>query len=166
MIFGMSLATFTLLHVVISLAGIVSGLAVVFGWMTGNPRNSWSAFFLVTTISTSVTGFAFPFDQLLPSHIVGILSLIVLALAVLARYSFLLAGPWRRVYVITSSIALYFNVFVGVVQAFQKTPFLKALAPTQSEPPFLVAQLTVLALFVVVGTRATKRFQPLVAKPL
>src|SRR5277367_6149273 len=116
MIFGMSLATYTLLHVLISLAGIGSGLVVMYGFLTGKRLDGWTAVFLVTTVATSVTGFGFPFEHLLPSHILGILSLVALAVAIPARYVFHLAGAWRGTYVVTSSVALYFNVFVLVAQ--------------------------------------------------
>jgi hypothetical protein len=160
MILGMSIATFTILHVVISLVAIVAGIVVVAEWVTGRRSGGWTTLFLTTTILTSVTGFFFPFTTLLPSHIFGVLSLVVLALALVALYVFRLAGAWRWIYVGGAVIALYLNVFVAVVQAFQKLPLLKPLAPTQSEPPFLVAQLVVLVLFVALGVLAVKRFQP------
>ena len=153
MILGM-----TLVHVVLSLVGIGSGFVVVFGLLTGRRLNGWTALFLATTVATSVTGFGFPFDHLLPSHIVGILSLVLLAGAILARYAFHLAGAWLRTYVISAVGALYLNVFVLVVQAFEKVPALNALAPTQKEPPFLVAQLVVLAIFVALAILAAKKF--------
>ncbi len=156
----MSLSTFTAVHVVISLVGIVSGLVVLFGLFTAKPLNGWTALFLLTTGLTSVTGFGFPFEHLLPSHKVGIISLVVLAIAILARYSFRMAGSWRWIYVVTAMIALYLNVFVLVVQSFEKVPSLKAMAPTQSEPPFLVAQLVVLAVFIVLTILAAKKFHP------
>ncbi len=158
MILGMTTATYTLLHVVVSLIGIGSGLVVVFGLLKAKPLDGWTALFLVSTVLTSVTGFGFPFDHFLPSHKVGILSLVVLAVAILARYAFHLAGAWRWLYVVGAVVALYFNVFVLVVQAFEKAPALRALAPTQSEPPFLITQLIVLVLFVVLGIFAVKRF--------
>jgi len=160
MALGMSLAAYTILHVVISLVGIASGFVVMYGFLKGKPLNIWSAIFLLTTALTSITGFGFPFTHLLPSHKIGIVSLIVLAVAIPARYIFHLAGPWRRTYVIGSTVALYFNVFVLVVQSFMKVPVLHALAPTQTEAPFAVAQLLVLAAFVVLGTFAVKRFRP------
>jgi uncharacterized membrane protein SirB2 len=159
MIFGMTTETFTLVHVVLSLAGIFSGFVVMFGLLAGERFNGWTAFFLATTVATSVTGFGFPFDHLLPSHKIGMLSLLVLAVAILARYTFHLAGAWRWIYVVSAAIALYFNVFVGVVQSFLKVPALKAMAPTQQEPPFLIAQLVVLVLFIALGTFAVKRFR-------
>jgi hypothetical protein len=158
MIFGMTTSTFTLVHVVISLVGIASGLVVVFGLLAGKRLGGWTGLFLATTVATSVTGFGFPFDHLLPSHKVGIISLVVLVVAILARYAFHLTGAWRRTYVISAVAALYFNVFVLVVQAFLKVPALHAMAPKQTEPPFLVTQLVVLVLFIVIGIMATKRF--------
>src|SRR6266550_3854360 len=131
MVFGMSLGTYTLVHVVISLVGIGSGFVVLYGLLTGKRLDRWTAVFLATTVATSVTGFGFPVHKLLPSHVVGTISLVVLAIAIPARYSFHLAGPWRRVYVIGAVTALYLNVFVLIVQSFLKVPALKALAPTQ-----------------------------------
>jgi hypothetical protein len=158
MILGMSTETFTIVHVLLSLVGIGSGLVVVFGLLAGKRLDGWTAVFLATTVATSVTGFGFPFDHLLPSHKVGIVSLLVLAVAILARYSFRLAGAWRRVYAVCAVLALYLNVFVGVVQAFLNVPALKALAPQQTEAPFVVAQAGVLVLFVVLGSLAAIRF--------
>jgi hypothetical protein len=157
---GMSLETFTAFHVVLSLAGIGSGGVVLFGLLTGRRLDAWTALFLATTVATSLTGFGFPFDHLLPSHVVGILSLLILAAAIVARYAFRLAGPWRRVYVVSATLALYFNVFVLVVQAFLKVPALKALAPHQNEPPFAVAQGAVLITFMALGGLATARWRP------
>lgn|SRR6267378_105773 len=159
MILGMSLQTFTFVHVLLSLVGIGSGFIVLYGLLTGKRLDGWTALFLVTTVATSATGFLFPVEHLLPSHIVGIISLVVLAVAILARYVFHLAGAWRLIYVIGAVVALYFNCFVGVVQAFLKVAALKALAPTQKEPPFLVAQLLVLAIFVGLGIVSAKRFR-------
>ncbi|SPE45717.1 conserved membrane hypothetical protein [Candidatus Sulfotelmatobacter sp. SbA7] len=158
MVLGMSLATFTQVHVVISLIGIVSGLIVVFGMLSGKQLDGWTALFLVTTVLTNVTGFFFPFEHLKPSYIVATISLLVLAIAIVARYPQNLAGGWRRTYVITAVIALYFNVFVLVVQSFLKVPALHALAPEGKEPPFLVAQLVVMAIFIGLGVGAVKKF--------
>jgi hypothetical protein len=160
MILGMSTSTFTLLHVAISLVGIVSGLIVLFGMLGAKRLDGWTALFLATTVLTSVTGFFFASDHLLPSHIVGIISLVVLAIATLAFYAFHLAGSWRWIYVAGAVLALYLNVFVGIVQAFQKLAFLQPLAPTQSEPPFLATQLMVMAAFVVLGIVAARKFHP------
>ena len=157
MIWGMTVSTFTSLHVALSLIGIGAGLVVLFGLLGGRLRGGWNTLFLVTTVATSVTGFAFPTTRLLPSHVVGIISLVVLAVALLARYPMRLVGAWRRIYVVSAAIALYLNVFVAVTQAFMKVPALNALAPTQSEPPFAVAQLVVLALFIALTLVAVKR---------
>ena len=150
----MVLTAFTIFHVLLSLVGIGAGLVVLYGFFTSQRFPGWTSLFLWTTVATSVTGFFFPIHKLTPGHVVGILSLIVLALAIRAR------GRWRRTYVITSVIALYFNVFVLVVQSFEKVPALTALAPTQSEPPFQIAQGVVLLLFVVLGIGATRKFHP------
>src|ERR1700674_3653201 len=158
MILGMTTSTFTLVHVIISLVGIGSGFIVTFGLLTGKRLDGWTALFLATTVATSVTGFAFPFDHLLPSHKVGIISLVILAVAIPARYMFHLAGAWRWIYVIGAATALYLNVFVLVVQAFLKVPALKALAPTQKEPPFLLAQLVVLVVYLAFTILAAKKF--------
>jgi hypothetical protein len=166
MILGMSIAAYTLLHVLISLVGIGSGLIVLYGLITGKRLDGWTALFLISTVATSVTGFGFPFDHLLPSHIVGIISLIALAIAIAARYRFHLAGGWRRTYVISATIALYLNVFVLVVQSFEKVPALRALAPTQKEPPFVATQVIVLAIFVGLTILAAKRFREDTATPL
>ncbi len=151
------LATYTIVHVVISLVGIVSGLIVLAGLLTGKRLNAQTALFLATTVATSVTGYGFPFEHVLPSHIVGAISLVVLALAIYARYSRHLAGAWRATYVICAVLALYLNVFVLVVQLFRRVPALHALAPTQSKPPFGVVQLVVLVLFITLGTLAVRR---------
>ena len=160
MILGMSIATFTTVHVILSLIGIASGIVVLFGMLGARRLDGLTAIFLATTVLTSATGFLFPHDRLLPSHIVGIISLVALALAILALYVYGLAGFWRWIYVATAVVALYLNVFVAVVQAFQKLPALHSLAPTQSEPPFLIAQAVVLAIFVVLGGIALKAFRP------
>jgi hypothetical protein len=159
MILGLSTGTYTLVHVLLSLAGIVSGFVVLFGLLGDRRYDRWTALFLATTIATSVTGFGFPFHQLLPSHVVGIISLVVLAIAVIARYPKRLFRPWRRVYVVSAVVALYLNVFVLVVQAFLKVPALRAMAPKQTEPPFVAAQGLVLVLFLVLGSLATIRFR-------
>ena len=154
----MILTAFTLFHVALSLVGILSGFVVLAGFLSAKRSNGWTAVFLVTTVLTSVTGVLFPFHKFLPSHAVGIVSLIVLAVAIPALYVFRLAGPWRLTYVIGSVIALYLNVFVLVAQLFMKVPALKALAPTQSEPPFLGTQVVVMLVFIVLGVFAGKRF--------
>jgi len=160
MTLGMSLETFTLVHVLISLVGIATGFVVVFGLLTGKRLDGWTAVFLTTTVLTDVTGFLFPFEHLLPSHKVGIVSMVVLAVAIVARYPLHLQGAWRAIYAVGAILGLYLNVFVAVVQSFLKTPALKELAPTQTEPPFVIAQLLVLAVFIVLGIFAVKRFRP------
>ena len=149
--------TLTAFHVAISLIGIVSGLVVLTGFLSGSALGIWNAVFLVSTVLTSATGFGFPFERLLPSHIVGVISLVILAFAVYALYGQRLAGPWKRVYILSAVAALYFNVFVLVVQSFLKVPTLHEIAPTQSEPPFAIAQLVVLVLFAAAGTVAVRR---------
>jgi hypothetical protein len=153
------MSTLTLVHVALSLIGILAGFVVVYGLFKGNRMDGWTAVFLAITALTSLTGFFFPFHKLLPSHILGVLSLIVLAIAVPARYVYRLAGGWRRIYVITAVLALYFNFFVLIAQLFQKVPPLKALAPTQSEPPFLVAETSALVLFIILGIYSVKGFR-------
>jgi hypothetical protein len=147
-------------HVVLSLIGIVSGLIVLFGLLRGKPLGGWTALFLATTILTSATGFPLPPFGFDPPRAVGVLSLILLVIAVAAFYAFKLGGMWRWIYVVTAMASLYLNVFVGVIQAFLKLPSLRALAPTQSEPPFVVTQLIVLVIFVALGVLAAIRFHP------
>ena len=159
MMLGMSLATFTALHVLISLAAIASGLAVVFGMLAGKTLDGWTGFFLATSALTSITGFMFLVEKVTPGIILGIISLAVLAITVPARYTLHMAGAWRSIYAVGATLALYLNVFVLVVQLFEKVPALHALAPTQSEAPFAIAQLLVLTGFIVLGTLATKRFR-------
>jgi hypothetical protein len=154
----MILSAFTLFHVILSLVGIGSGFVVVYGLLGSKRFDGWTTLFLATTVATSVTGFFFPFHSFLPSHALGILSLMVLALAILGRYRFRLAGGWRRTYVVSAVIALYLNVVVLIVQLFRKVPALQALAPTQSEPPFQVVQLAALLLFAALGIRAAIKF--------
>ena len=148
-------------HIALSLIGIATGLMVFYGLLTGKLHGGLTAVFLAATVLTSLTGFPLPATQILPSHILGVVSLLLLAVATVALYVQHLAGRWRWIYVATALAALYLNVFVGVVQSFQKLAFLRPLAPTQSEPPFLIAQVVVLALFVVLGILAAKRFRPL-----
>jgi hypothetical protein len=168
MILGMSTSAYTLLHVAISLIGIASGLIVLYGMLTANRMDRLTAVFLATTALTSITGFAFPNEHITPGIVIGILSLIVLAVAVVARYTQHMNGAWRSIYVITAAIALYFNCFVFVVQSFEKVSVLHALAPTQKEPPFAIAQLLLLAIFIGLTIMAVKRFriQPTVVSPI
>jgi hypothetical protein len=160
MILGMSLETFTFLHVVISMVGIMTGFIVVALMLSSAPIAGWNGFFLVSTILTSVTGFFFPFKALGPPHIVGVISLVVLAVALFAVWGRKLSGAWRTVYVGSAILALYLNVFVGVVQSFEKFAYLHAFAPTGSESPFVVTQTVVLILFVLLGIVAVRRYHP------
>jgi hypothetical protein len=163
MILGMSLATFTTVHVIISLIGIASGIIVMFGLLGSNRMPGMTAIFLLFTILTSATGFLFPFEKLLPSHMIGILSLVLLAIACIALYAMKLSGPWRWIYVVTAMTTLYLNVFVLVIQSFLKIPALHALAPSvpPSEPPFAVIQGIVLVFFIIVIIGAVRRFRPM-----
>jgi hypothetical protein len=151
--------TFTQIHVAISLIAIVTGLVVMFGLLTGKRLNRWTALFLLTTVLTSVTGFFFPFHGFTPALGVGIISMLLLTVAIVARYPGHLLGAWRWIHVITAMLSLYLNVFVLIVQAFQKIPALKALAPTQSEPPFLFTQLVTPIIFVVLSIVAAIKFR-------
>ncbi len=160
MIWGLSTAAFTQLHVVISLIGIGSGLLVAFGLIKGKRFDGATAIFLLATILTSVTGFAFPNEHITPGIVVGVLSCIVLALALVGRYGFKMAGVWRGVYVISAMLALFFNCFVLIVQLFEKVPALHALAPHGKEPPFAVAQLLLLVIFIVLTALGVKKFRP------
>jgi hypothetical protein len=163
MVLGMSLATFTTVHVIISLIGIVSGILVMFGLLGSNRMPGMTAIFLLFTILTSATGFLFPFTKLLPSHMIGILSLVLLAIACIALYGLKLSGPWRWIYVVTAMISLYLNIFVLVIQSFLKIPVLHALAPSvpPAEPPFAAVQGLVLLFFIIVIVGAIRRFRPL-----
>jgi len=154
----MILKIYTAFHVVVSLLGILAGFVVMAGMIAAKPVDDWTAFFLIMTIATSVTGFFFPVKRLMPAHVVGVISLVVLALAVYARYPAHLAGSWRWIYVAAAVAAQYFNVFVLVVQMFQKIPSLNLLAPTQKEPPFQFAQGAVLVVFVAWGIFAGLKF--------
>ncbi len=162
MILGMSLPAFTMLHVVISLIGIVSGLVVMVGLLGSSRMAGMTALFLLTTILTNATGFLFPFEKLLPSHIIAIISLVLLAIACLALYGMKLSGAWRWIYVVTALLSLYFNVFVLVIQSFLKIPALTALAPGNppSGPVFAVVQGVALVFFVIVIIGAVRRFRP------
>lgn len=152
------LVAFTLLHVVLSLIGIAAGFVMIFGLLLAKRFSACAAIFLITTTATSVTGFLFPFHKFLPSHLLGFLSLIALALAGYAYYPRRLASGWRAVYVVAAVTAQYFNVFVLVAQCFRKVPALHALAPTQTETPFKVAQGCVLALFVLLAILSVRKF--------
>jgi hypothetical protein len=162
MVLGMSLSAFTTLHVIISLIAIVSGFIVMSGLFGSNRLPGLTALFLLFTILTSVTGFMFPFTELLPSHMIGILSLVLLAIACIAFYGMKLSGAWRWIYVVTAMVSLYLNVFVLVTQSFLKVPALTALAPGNppSGPAFAVAQGIVLVFFILVIVGAVRRFRP------
>ena len=162
MIPGLSLSTFTTVHVIISLIAIVSGIIVMFGLLGSNRMPGLTAIFLLFTILTSATGFLFPFEKLMPSHMIGILSLVLLAIGCIALYGMKLSGAWRGIYVVTALISLYLNVFVLIIQSFLKVAPLHALAPSvpPSEPPFAVVQGIVLLFFVIVIVGAVRRFRP------
>ena len=160
MILGMSLETFTFVHVVISLVGIMTGFVVVGLMLQSAPIAGWNAFFLISTILTSVTGYFFPIKGLTPAHVVGAISLVILAVALFARYSKKLAGRWRAVYVASAVAALWLNFFVAIVQSFNKFAYLNKFAPTGSEPPFAVTQGIVLILFIIMGVAAVRRYRP------
>jgi hypothetical protein len=160
MVLGMSTATFTLAHVMLSLTAIGSGSVVAVGMWSGERLDGWTGLFLATTVLTSVTGFLFHSARFAPPHLIGLLSLLLLLLAILARYSYQMFGPWRWVYVLSAMLALYLNVFVAVAQAFQKLPLLQPLAPTGTEPPFAIAEGLVLAAFTVFTVVALRRFYP------
>lgn len=161
MVLGLSLATFTAVHVVLSLIALAIGIAVVAAMAAGKEPGGWTHLFLAITTTISVTGFLFPFDgKVLPSHITGVISLAVLAIAYLAYYQFKMAGRWRATYIVTAVIAFYLNAFVAVVQAFLKLEPLKSLAPTQSEPPFQAAQGALLLVVIAMGYLAVKKYHP------
>lgn len=158
MILGMSTAAFTTLHVIISLIGILAGVVVVLAMCSGRRVPGWTALFLATTVLTSLAGFLFHSAAFGPPHLIGVISLVILLIAIVALYVNHLAGAARWIYIVTAILALYLNAFVGVVQAFQKISFLRSLAPTQKEPPFIIAQLLVLVFLVAVTVKALKSF--------
>jgi hypothetical protein len=160
MVLGLSVAEFTVLHVVISMIAIFAGFIVVGGLFANAGLAAWTMFFLAMTILTNITGFMFPFGGFTPAIAVGILSTLLLLAALVALYGFRLRGRWRLVYVTTAVLALYFNVFVMIVQSFQKVSFLKPLAPNGSEPPFAIAQAVNVVGFVLLGWMAARAFQP------
>ena len=153
------LLTFTLIHVILSVVGIIAGLVMVGGFISGTRLNGWTGIYFVTTILTNVTGFGFPFANILPSHIVGGISLVVLAVALAARYWKHLSGSWRTVFVVASVAALYFNVFVLFAQLFVKVPAMIAIAPTQTAPAFVITHVIVLVLFVILGRASVRGFR-------
>jgi len=156
----MILHIYTVLHTLISLVAIFTGLVVVLGMLGGKRLDGWTKWFLITVVATTITGFFFPFHGFTPAIGLGIISLPFLAVTIFARYQKHLAGPWRWIYVIGAVICLYFNLFVAVVQAFEKIPALHALAPTQTEPPFKLTQLIVLLVSVLLAIVAAIRFHP------
>jgi hypothetical protein len=160
MVLGMSVQAFTAFHIALSVAGLLSGVVVVLGMLKDKRLPRWTAVFVITTIATSATGFLFHSLSFGPPHLIGVISLIVLTGAVAALYIYRLSDGWRSVFVATAVLALYLNAFVGVAQAFQKIAFLHALAPTGSEPPFLMAQAVVLMLFVLIAVPSLTRFHP------
>jgi hypothetical protein len=155
----MILHIYTIIHTFISLVGIFTGFVVLFGLLAGKRLDGWTKWLLITMVATSVTGFFFPFHGFTPTIAFGIISLFIPAIAIYARYPKRLAGAWRWIYVVSVLIALYLNVFVLIVQTFQKVPALKAIAPTQSEPPFAITQLIALSLFIVLTIIGIIRFQ-------
>ena len=156
----MILQIYTIVHTLISLVAIFTGFVVLFGLLTGNRIDGWTKWFLISAVATTVTGFFFPFHGITPAIKLGIISSVVLVITIYARYVKHLAGAWRWIYVVGASVTLYFNVFVAIVQSFEKIPALKAMAPTQSESPFKLTQLVALALFVVLTFVAAIRFRP------
>ena len=160
MIAGLSIENFTILHTAISLIAIASGLIVLAGMLRARRLPGWTAVFLVTTILTSVTGFMFPINGLTPAIVFGLISIVILVIALAALYLKHLSEAWRWIYVTTALVALYLNVFVLIVQSFQKLPALQKLAPTQSEPPFLIAQAVALIAFLILGAMAARKFRP------
>src|SRR5882762_3290654 len=156
----MILQTYTIIHTLISLVAIFTGFVVLFGFLSGKRLDGWTKWFLIAAVATTVTGFFFPFHGFTPAIGLGLISLPVLALTIYARYPKNLTGAWRWIYVVGAVLALYFNVFVGVVQSFEKIPALHAMAPTQTEQPFKLTQHIVLSLFVVLAIVAAIRFRP------
>jgi hypothetical protein len=156
----MILQIYTIIHTLISMVAIFTGLVVLFGLLGGKRLDGWTKWFLITAVATIITGFFFPFHGFTPAIGLGIISLPFLALTIFARYSKHLAGPWRGIYVIGAAICLYFNLFVAVVQAFEKIPALRAMAPAQTEPPFKLTQLIVLLVSVLLAIVAAIRFHP------
>ncbi len=154
------MTAYTAFHVAISLIAIFTGFIVVYGMLNAQRMRFTTSLFLTTTIATSITGFGFKRDHIMPGHILGVMSLVLLAVALLALYRHQLVGRWRWIYVVTAVTSFYFNVFVLIVQLFQKVPALNALAPTGSEPPFAITQAAALLCFIVAGYFAVKKFHP------
>lgn len=162
MILGMPIPTYTMLHVVISLIGIVSGLIVLGGLLAGHRLSIMTLIFLVTTLATTLGGFLFPFTGFTPAIGVGIISTVVLLVTIAARYAYRLRGSSRWIYIGGAVLALYLNFFVAVAQSFQKIPAFAAYAPTGSEPPFAITQGIVLVAFILLGLVSLRRFHPVV----
>src|SRR6202453_3253897 len=160
MILGFSMVQFTYLHVFLSLVGIGAGVFIVFGLLTSRRLSILATLFLLTTVATSLTGFLFPFNGITPGIILGVLSLIVLVLAIVALYVKKLDGPWRGVYAVSACVAFYFNFFVLIAQSFAKVPALHSFAPTQQSPGFAVTEGVVLLVFILLTIRAYKKFHP------
>lgn len=160
MILGMSIAASVTVHTVISVLALLAGLVVAGGMLGARTLPGWTAFFLLTTLVTDITGFLLPADKILPSHITGVVSGVAVVVAALAYYGGRLDGRWRAVYVVTAMLAAYLNAFVLVAQLFVKVPAMREIAPTQSSPAFGITQLLVLALFVGLGVRAMRAFHP------
>jgi len=156
----LGLTPFGWVHTIVSLVMLVAGFVVVKDLLHSRVQAGWMAAFLITGVATSATGFGFPFDRLVDSHYVGIISLVVLALSILGLYAFHFAGPWRWIFALGIALAFYFDVFVAIAQLFKKVPALHAMAPTLAEPPFLIAQAVVLAIFVWLFIAVVRRFQP------
>ena len=161
----MILHIYTIIHTLLSLVAIFTGFVVLFGLLVGNRLDAWTKWFLITAVATTVTGFFFPFHGITPAIKLGIISSVVLLVTIFARYAKHLAGAWRWIYAVGAVLSLYFNVFVGIVQSFEKIPALNAMAPTQTEQPFRLTQLSVLVLFIVLGFVAAIRFRPEPARP-
>jgi len=161
MIFGMD--TYTFVHVLLSLIGIVAGFIVLFGLLTANRMSGWTAIFLATTLATTLTGFGFPYNGLTPAIGVGIVSTIVLVITIAARYAFRLRGSWRWIYAGGAVLSFYLNFFVLIAQSFQKIPALNAFAPTGSEPPFAITQGIALLALVIAGVLSLRTFKPAIA---
>jgi len=156
----MILHIYTIIHTLLSLVAIFTGFVVLFGLLVGNRLDAWTKWFLITAVATTVTGFFFPFHGFTPAIKLGIISSVVLVVTIYARYGKRLTGAWRWIYALGAVLSLYFNVFVGIVQSFEKIPALNAMAPTQTEQPFKLTQLSVLVLFIVLGFVAAIRFRP------
>jgi hypothetical protein len=160
MILGLNLVQFTYLHVFLSLVSIGAGIFIIYGLLTSRRLSILTSLFLVTTVATSLTGFLYPFNGVTPGIILGILSMIVLVLAIVALYVKKLAGPWRGTYVVSVMLAYYFNFFVLIAQSFDKVSALHAIAPSQKSPGFGITQLAVLLIFILLTSRAFKKFHP------